>query len=54
MCFVAAIVSLSQPLYIVAESTIISLAGVITLSNETSQNVTVEVTLSDGSANGKN
>ena len=50
MSFAATIVSLSQPLYTVAEKNM-SLTGAITLSNETSQGVIVEVTLNDGSAN---
>ena len=43
--------SLSQSQYSVAESND-SLSVTITLSSETSEDVIVEVTLSDGSANG--
>ena len=44
-------VSLSQLKYLVEESNK-SATGVVTLSSRTSENVTVEVTISDGSANG--
>ena len=44
-------VSLSQSQYSVAESDI-SLTVSITLSSRTSEDVMVEVTISDGSANG--
>ena len=43
--------SLSQSQYSVVESNN-SLTGTITLSSRTSEDVTVEVTISDGSANG--
>ena len=43
--------SLSQSQYSVMESNN-SLAGTITLSNKASEDVIVEVTMSDGSANG--
>ena len=46
-----AVVSFSQSQYFAAESNT-SMAGFITLSNETSKDVVVEVTLSDGSAYG--
>ena len=43
--------SLSQSQYSVVESNI-SLTGTITLNSTTSEDVIVEVTISDGSANG--
>ena len=43
--------SLSQSQYSVVESDN-SLTGTITLTSRTSEDVTVEVTISDGSANG--
>jgi len=46
-----AIVSLGQSQYSIVESTN-SLTGTITLSSRTSKDVIVEVTISDGSANG--
>ena len=49
--WIGATVSLSQSEYLVAESNK-SLTIVVTLSKMASENVTIEVTLSDGSANG--
>ena len=43
--------SLSQSQYLVVESNN-SLTGTITLSGRTSEDIIVEVTISDGSANG--
>ena len=48
---IGATVSLSQSQYSVVESNN-SLTGTITLSSKTSEDATVEVTISDGSANG--
>ena len=48
---IGATVSLSQSQYSVVESNN-SLIGTITLSSRTSEDVIVEVTISDGSANG--
>jgi len=45
------VVSLSQQQYSISESSD-SLKGTITLSSRASEDVTVEVTISDGSANG--
>ena len=48
---VGATVSLGQSQYVVMENNN-TLSGMITLDREASENVLVEVTISDGSANG--
>ena len=48
---IGTVASLSQSQYLVVESNN-SLTGTITLSSRTSEDVIVEITISDGSANG--